>query len=67
MSLFSGGCAHVTRREEEEGGEEEEEVGLLELLELLGLLGLLGFDSGIIIINPFSPATISLVAISLVI
>ena len=62
MSLFSGGCAHVTRREEEEG--EEEEVGLLELL---GLLGLLGFDSGIIIINPFSPATISLVAISLVI
>jgi hypothetical protein len=64
MSLFSGGCAHVTRREEEEGGEEEEEVGLLELLELLGLLD---FDSGIIIINPFSPATISLVAISLVI
>lgn len=64
MSLFSGGCAHVTRREEEEGGEEEEEVGPLELLELLGLLG---FDSGIIIINPFSPATISLVAISLVI
>ena len=54
----------MTRREEEEGGKEEEEVGLLELLELLGLLG---FDSGIIIINPFSPATISLVAISLVI